>query len=391
MIMVSPLAKKKQIIAKPVRDRKAVATRSESLASDGNRGGSLPALGYDDLKSGSSRQSGRKPKRRKTTSEPFEDCELNAQLYEFTRLIVCDDGDEGYESLREELCSKKFDFIGNSAFEIAGAESEILGATLFYDTDGNGSVNSSARFAALPSYLARLCEARLLKPELEVNLFRRMNYLQHVANKFMAGIVPESLTHHDLLCVKGLIAAANWYRDLIVKSNMRLVISIVKKFANPNNPFDDLLSDGIMALIRAVEKFDFERGFRFSTYATQVVRRNAYRNVMTKQKDRVRFGTSLQEADVDLDDRYSAAGMSPETWHLLRTKLVSLLDKLDRREKFIVRARFSLGGHRKVQTLQKIADSLGVSKERIRQLEKRALDKLRDLASLLEFSEFGSE
>jgi RNA polymerase primary sigma factor len=59
-----------------------------------------------------------------------------------------------------------------------------------------------------------------------------------------------------------------------------------------------------------------------------------------------------------------------------------MLDRLDRREKLIVRARFSLGGHRRVQTLQKLADRLGVSKERIRQLEKRALDKLRDMADV---------
>jgi RNA polymerase primary sigma factor len=68
-----------------------------------------------------------------------------------------------------------------------------------------------------------------------------------------------------------------------------------------------------------------------------------------------------------------------------------LLDKLDRREKLIVRARFSLGSHRRVQTLQRIADSLGVSKERVRQLEKRALEKLRELAISLELPEFVAE
>jgi RNA polymerase primary sigma factor len=59
-----------------------------------------------------------------------------------------------------------------------------------------------------------------------------------------------------------------------------------------------------------------------------------------------------------------------------------MLDQLDRREKLIIRARFSLGGHRRVQTLQKLADRLGVSKERVRQLEKRALDKLRGFAEV---------
>ncbi len=229
-----------------------------------------------------------------------------------------------------------------------------------------------------------------MKPEQEVKLFRRMNYLLYVANKVLSKIDRSSPSTDQLDCVEALVKAANWHRDLIVRSNMRLVISIVKKYSNPNNPFDELLSDGIMATIKAVEKFNFERGFRFSTYATQVVQRNAYRNVMAKQRDRIKMGTSLQDIDVDLDDRYSSSAMSPDKWNALRVKLSSLLNKLDRREKFIVRARFSLGGHRRVQTLQRIADSLGVSKERIRQLEKRALDKLRDLASFNEIPEFDS-
>jgi RNA polymerase primary sigma factor len=74
--------------------------------------------------------------------------------------------------------------------------------------------------------------------------------------------------------------------------------------------------------------------------------------------------------------------MSEIRWEALRGRLSNMLDRLDRREKLIVRARFSLGGHRRVQTLQKLADRLGVSKERIRQLEKRALDKLRDMADV---------
>ena len=64
-----------------------------------------------------------------------------------------------------------------------------------------------------------------------------------------------------------------------------------------------------------------------------------------------------------------------------------MLDDLDRREKFIVRARFSLGSHRKVHTLQSLADRLGISKERVRQLERRAMDKLRAMAGEVQLVE----
>jgi RNA polymerase primary sigma factor len=135
-----------------------------------------------------------------------------------------------------------------------------------------------------------------------------------------------------------------------------------------------------MALLRAIDKFDYDRGFRFSTYATQVVRRNSYRMVMTKQKERQKQAASLEETGLDVESPDRSSSIDDVRWEQLRSRLSNLLSLLDRREQLIIRARFSLGGHRKVQTLQRLADILGVSKERVRQLEKRALDKLRDLA-----------
>ena len=70
------------------------------------------------------------------------------------------------------------------------------------------------------------------------------------------------------------------------------------------------------------------------------------------------------------------SAFSEQRWHLLRSRLAGMLNSLDRREKFIIRARFALGSHRKVKTLQAIANRLGVSKERVRQLESRATKKL---------------
>ena len=67
---------------------------------------------------------------------------------------------------------------------------------------------------------------------------------------------------------------------------MRLVMSIVKKFVTPQQAFDELLSDGILTLMQAIEKFDFDRGFRFSTYAYRSIARNAYRCVTTPGRRR---------------------------------------------------------------------------------------------------------
>jgi RNA polymerase primary sigma factor len=76
-----------------------------------------------------------------------------------------------------------------------------------------------------------------------------------------------------------------------------------------------------------------------------------------------------------------SGGMSEQTWNRLRKQLAAILEQLDRREQFIIRSRFVLGAHRKVRTCQSLAERLGISKERVRQLEQRAIEKLRQMVS----------
>ena len=190
--------------------------------------------------------------------------------------------------------------------------------------------------------------------------------------------------------IEKLVALAEWHRDRILEANLRLVFSIVKNFVNANNTFDDLLSDGIFGLIRAVEKFNYEYGFRFSTFATRVVRRNAYRMVVVNQQDRQKVSTGLQDLQLEISDEGRSSAISEKRWLELRSHLAVMLDDLDRREKFIVRARFSLGSHRKRHTLQSLANRLGISKERVRQLERRAVDKLRAMAGETQLGELDS-
>lgn len=289
--------------------------------------------------------------------------------------------------LREEI-----DFIANERFATRGAGKQIFSSSLNLAPREAASGIAALRRSGvdLPVHLGRLCEAPLLTPDQERMLFQRMNFLLHRAAIHRSLLSPERPSRRRLELIERLIAMANWHRDRIVEANLRLVFSIVKKFVNPNNHFDDLLSDGIVALIRAVEKFDFDRGFRFSTYATQVVRRNAYRTVVTNQQERQKTVGGLQDMDYDVADDDRTSAMSEKRWHELRSRLSVMLDDLDRREKLIIRARFSLGSHRKVHTLQSLADRLGVSKERVRQLERRAMDKLRAMAGNVKLAELES-
>lgn len=259
----------------------------------------------------------------------------------------------------------------------------ILGESLL-DNCAPEVQKTGSRKVTLPPHLAGLCEDKLLAPEQEKMLFRRMNFLKHCATKIVDANTVDGkpqLDQWDLERVRCLLRAADWHRDVIVKANVRLVISIVKKFVNTQCGFDDLLSDGIMALIRSVDKFDYQLGFRFSTYATQVVRRNSYRFVMDRQDERLKVTNSLSDQGLDIAEDDGNSSMSEGRWEGLRSHLGELMNQLEKREKLIIRARFSLGSHRRVQTLQRLADKLGISKERVRQLEKRALEKLQKMAS----------
>nr|WP_315854299.1 sigma-70 family RNA polymerase sigma factor [Stieleria maiorica] len=290
--------------------------------------------------------------------------------------------------LREEI-----EFISNPQFG-----RRDLGKTLFAEPLNLAPRKTELGVAAIrrsgidmPIHLGRLCEAPLLTPEQEQMLFQRMNYLLQQAAVHRSQLDPARPSRVRLELIDRLIALASWHRDRIVEANLRLVFSIVKKFVNASNRFDDLLSDGIVALIRAVEKFDFDRGFRFSTYATQVIRRNSYRTVVVNQQERQKTVGGLQDMDLDLTDEGRESAISEKRWHELRSRLSVMLDELDRREKFIIRARFSLGAHRKVHTLQSLANRLGVSKERVRQLERRAMDKLRAMAGDVNLEELETQ
>ncbi len=294
---------------------------------------------------------------------------------------------ETLKKLVTELQREELSFISNREFQSPQRGNTIFLQELNLSPPRPEKLRGD-RMADLPRHLGRLCEAALLKPEQETMLFERMNFLRQQANMHRSLLDARRPSKQRIELYRRLLFLADWHRDRIVEANLRLVFSIVKKFVNQHNPFEDLLSDGIVALMRAADKFDFDRGFRFSTYATQVVRRDAYRSVVTTQEDRQKVCSGLQDMEIDVSDEIRQPNMSEGRWHLLRARLSTMLGDLDRREKLIIRARFALGGHRRVHTLQSLADRLGVSKERVRQLEKRALDKLTTMAQKAGYQEW---
>jgi RNA polymerase sigma factor (sigma-70 family) len=210
-----------------------------------------------------------------------------------------------------------------------------------------------------------------------------MNYAKYRADVLRRKLNP---VHPDLMLVERiefLIGLALHDRNEIVTANTRLVIAIVKKFANVRKTFDELLSEGIETLLRATDKFDYSRGFRFSTYATTAVRRTFFRSLQNAQRDRDRIFTVDQAELADQPDPADASPADDQCRQQKTQAIKRLLRRLNHRERYILSRRYGLEADGASQTLQSLARDLGVCKERVRQLEMRAKYKIRTMAQEL--------
>jgi len=166
-------------------------------------------------------------------------------------------------------------------------------------------------------------------------------------------------------------------KNLIIRANLRLVVSIAKRYVGPQENFFELVSDGNASLIRAAEKFDFSRGFKFSTYASWAIMKNYARSIPNELRHRERFRTSHDELFAVTEERRTNS-MGQELEHRGRiSEIRKILTRLDDREQKIIIHRFGLDYSQEPQTLKQVGETMGVTKERVRQIESRALDKLR--------------
>jgi RNA polymerase primary sigma factor len=275
------------------------------------------------------------------------------------------------------LQTTKIEFISNAVFEQADAADVVLAKQLSPPRPAAASACSTTLNG---SRMRRLADFELLPPAEEADTFCQMNYWKHRAARLRDAIDIECPEPRRMDEVRRMLNTAQELRDRIVQANVRLVISVVKKFVDAQNSLDELLSEGLVSLMRAVEKFDYSRGFRFSTYATYAIRRNLYRFVVTRRQERARYEAPPAEFVGDLTDE-SEARITEQRWHELNRRLTTILRRLDPREQMVIRARFGLDDCAAPETLQSLADRMGVCKERVRQLEKRAMLKLRKMAS----------
>jgi RNA polymerase primary sigma factor len=282
-------------------------------------------------------------------------------------------------------------------------------------------------------YLKEMSRVPLLSVEQELNLAQRIEQGRQSKNELDRLNGKSSAVQRlqlETFITDGVLA-----REHLIKANTRLVVSIAKRYIGRGVPFLDLIQEGNIGLMKAVEKYDYHRGFRFSTYATWWIRQTITRSIADQGRtirvpvhmiDRIRqlykmthemeqklgrmprmdelageMGLSLRkvqwmmcvswlplslespvgdEEDSELgmfvEDNITPSPIQVAYRDMLRDKIEDVLSTLSPREARILRLRFGLdNGH--AYTLEEVGQKFGLTRERIRQIEGKALRRLR--------------
>jgi RNA polymerase sigma factor (sigma-70 family) len=238
-----------------------------------------------------------------------------------------------------------------------------------------------------PPELISNYEMPLLTKEQEQHLFRKMNFLKHRAKKLLGQMtLPSGMINYANLRVETLdqiekyLDEADTVKETLIRCNMRLVTSIAKRHSGQAENFFELLSDGNISLMRAVEKYDYSRGFKFSTYASWAIMKNFARSIPDEKNRRERFVTGNEDVFDAAEDKRTQEGEILAAAEQASAKVNRLLEYLEPREREIIRMRAGLDDGQEGMTLEKIGEKLGITKERVRQLNVRIMNKLRTIA-----------
>ncbi len=175
-------------------------------------------------------------------------------------------------------------------------------------------------------------------------------------------------------------------RDKLIEHNLRLVAHIAKRYSNSEQELEDLISIGIVGLIKAIDSFSAEKGFKISTYASKCVENEILMHIRATKKIKSEvsmntiIGTDKDGNDMELVDTLDSE--SKDAIDTIYNKIMSeqvikfINSKLTKREKYIMCSRYGLNGHIQ-KTQQQIADELGISRSYVSRIETKVQNKLK--------------
>jgi RNA polymerase primary sigma factor len=351
--------------------------------------------------------------------------------------LLDEDSDDvnAIESVLDELDELGIELRQHEADQDAegdDADPEFRAAEESHDP-GVGDINAVSADDPVGLYFRQMAQEPLLTAQEEIELAKRIEAGRTATEQLENPDLFFSQTEIELL--KRDIADGQAAREHLGRANTRLVVSIAKRYMGQGLPFPDLIQEGNVGLMRAVDKYDYNRGNRFSTYATWWIRqaitralaqktrtiriplhmteriRQMYRTAQVLEQtlghrptpeeialemelpaesvrgmmDASQHAIALERPVGDdgdsefgdfIEDQDSPSPVEAATQHLLQETIEEVLSELTPRQSHILRLRFGLGGG-EPHTLEEIANKFGLSRERIRQLEKEALRRLR--------------
>jgi RNA polymerase primary sigma factor len=282
-------------------------------------------------------------------------------------------------------------------------------------------------------YLKEIGKVPLLTAAQEVDLAKKIEAGEEASAKLREG--GKKLSREELRSLRRQESVGQEAKRKLVEANLRLVVSIAKRYVGRGMLFLDLIQEGNLGLIRAVEKFDFRKGYKFSTYATWWIRQAITRAIadqartiripvhmvetinklirvqrqllqelgreptpeeiaeqmeLTPEKVREIIKVSQEPVSLEtpigeeedshlgdfIEDSDAVVPIDAASFILLQEQLEDVLNSLNEREKEVIRLRFGLtDGH--PRTLEEVGREFGVTRERIRQIESKTLAKLR--------------
>ncbi|MBX3394638.1 MAG: sigma-70 family RNA polymerase sigma factor [Phycisphaerae bacterium] len=280
------------------------------------------------------------------------------------------------------LLTRPFEYIHHPSFEKAGAGKELFSDEFAGEVSARPWCNAVDPTA--PSFDTSLAAPITLTAKEEKKLFLQLNYARFRMGKILSRFAGKRLSEQaaqELIWWQTKVEAI---RGEIVKANMPLVLAMAKRTRLGNLDYAELVSEGNMALLRSVDKFDCGRGFKFSTYGCRAILKSFSRVAMKIGRYRgrfpVEFDPTLERSDFAEQQHDNVeSGCLDELRGILADNSASLNEV----EVKVLQARFALARVEGApgdgpQTLEEVGMLIGVTKERVRQIQNRALSKLRE-------------
>ncbi len=268
----------------------------------------------------------------------------------------------------EKLSRRKTKFIDDTLYHDDDAENVINQIVAQQPLAGDFDRETARVPRDLPPYLAELYRTPLLSAAKERALFLKFNFHKRQFVTARRKLEPHLVRAGDLNRLEAFLHKATDTKNAIVRANLRLVVSVARKHLRPGLSLMELVSDGNITLLRAVESFDIHRGFRFSTYASLALMKGFARSVplmLTGRAVQPAAGRSLPDV---ADPRVT----SDSNRLADRDHLRKLLAVLDEHEREILLAHYGLS-----EAADPLARRLGLSPRKVKQIQQKAIDKIR--------------